>query len=185
MGPPIYIGGNLVRRLQGAEPVPEASMGPPIYIGGNRWLPKIPYCQFHGFNGATDLHRWKLQHGAGGGLRLQASMGPPIYIGGNNEICELHIGPKKCFNGATDLHRWKQTIGKGDLERILRLQWGHRFTSVETSERIISYIFRLFASMGPPIYIGGNKTDKYLIVGVIEDSMGPPIYIGGNAWIIL
>ncbi len=37
-------------------------MGPPIYIGGNR-SPLYPEKPLNPrFNGATDLHRWKLKH---------------------------------------------------------------------------------------------------------------------------
>jgi len=59
MGPPIYIGGNS-KKIQNAITPKAASMGPPIYIGGNiwRWHPRLARCAR--FNGATDLHRWKL-----------------------------------------------------------------------------------------------------------------------------
>ena len=58
-------------------------------------------------------------------------MGPPIYIGGN-------AGP--------------HTI----RVRVIKLQWGHRFISVETTKNLILDPLFRGASMGPPIYIGGN-----------------------------
>ncbi len=59
MGPPIYIGGNqLMVELQMAQT--GASMGPPIYIGGNDPDARPGPRPNQSFNGATDLHRWKL-----------------------------------------------------------------------------------------------------------------------------
>ena len=62
-----------------------------------------------------------------------ASMGPPIYIGGNSQSHLPHVQFQGSFNGATDLHRWKHRV-IGFLQGLaMLLQWGHRFTSVETS----------------------------------------------------
>jgi len=59
MGPPIYIGGNKNKQI--AFPYGKfASMGPPIYIGGNLDVYETSDEDVYGFNGATDLHRWKL-----------------------------------------------------------------------------------------------------------------------------
>jgi len=58
-------------------------------------------------------------------------MGPPIYIGGNSGM------------------RSRSPVSG-------LLQWGHRFTSVETRKEIDVNMVRAIASMGPPIYIGGN-----------------------------
>ncbi len=83
-------------------------MGPPIYIGGNalRGCPRSAAVE--SFNGATDLHRWKRHTVA----RHQ------------------HRAPR--FNGATDLHRWKHQSCRFGFFHGIGLQWGHRFTSVET-----------------------------------------------------
>ncbi len=112
-------------------------MGPPIYIGGNGVRGGNPILTGSRFNGATDLHRWKLlylifknwQNG-------NASMGPPIYIGGN----------------CADWRKFRS--------RISWLQWGHRFTSVETYPYIHGLWNNPRASMGPPIYIGGNQPEE-------------------------
>ena len=109
------------------------------------------------FNGATDLHRWKR----------------PVGVPSNY--------PGLCFNGATDLHRWKRSNARGNQRPDCELQWGHRFTSVETQCSASAGHGCGRASMGPPIYIGGNNS----VFGVFERqedaaSMGPPIYIGGN-----
>jgi len=86
-----------------------------------------------------------------------------------------------------------------------QLQWGHRFTSVETGVDHKPGVVRAGASMGPPIYIGGNSWGGRLprifnssFNGATDlhrwkrkpgpappprrppASMGPPIYIGGN-----
>jgi len=67
----------------------------------------------------------------------RASMGPPIYIGGNCDVLSRVMSTSKCFNGATDLHRWKPSQGWLCRNFTIPLQWGHRFTSVETSEHVI------------------------------------------------
>jgi len=85
-----------------------------------------------------------------------ASMGPPIYIGGNR-------------------HR-----GSANTVLARKLQWGHRFTSVETDVKGRDLPAGRLASMGPPIYIGGNSTAGKTAIPRGVASMGPPIYIGGN-----
>ena len=86
------------------------------------------------FNGATDLHRWKPEKSLENNFKgMFASMGPPIYIGGNLPPFWVWAGDFLSFNGATDLHRWKLSISFHPVVFKLRLQWGHRFTSVETS----------------------------------------------------
>ncbi len=62
------------------------------------------------------------------------------------------------FNGATDLHRWKRSGAVITPQHIFWLQWGHRFTSVETNKHSVIVSPRGWASMGPPIYIGGNQS---------------------------
>ncbi len=108
-------------------------MGPPIYIGGN-------------YTTGLDFQR-----------ETRASMGPPIYIGGNGIGSPPRGVPGSGFNGATDLHRWKPVPGSVDIAVIRLLQWGHRFTSVETEHPDDDQPLLDEASMGPPIYIGGNR----------------------------
>ncbi len=133
-----------------------ASMGPPIYIGGNYPGWYIWNAPVHRFNGATDLHRWKRR-----GMALQEAAGKSfngatdlhrwkpagnhsriaIRRRGFNGATDLHrwkpslspggIHRRYCFNGATDLHRWKP-LENPHFAGVARLQWGHRFTSVET-----------------------------------------------------
>ena len=86
------------------------------------------YC----FNGATDLYRWK---------QIQRSVVVWAWHGFNGAT-DLYrwkrrgrrggSGVPGGFNGATDLYRWKPTLG-----RVVKV-------AAEA------------ASMGPPIYIGGN-----------------------------
>ncbi len=108
------------------------------------------------FNGATDLHRWKQKF--------------PIFF---YDTCRR-------FNGATDLHRWKLFYPDLVEARKYVLQWGHRFTSVETQIKDSALLIGDRASMGPPIYIGGNSINPLRRSRVSMASMGPPIYIGGN-----
>jgi len=106
-------------------------MGPPIYIGGNNPIGGRNSQDKEGFNGATDLHRWKL-------YPIENII---VLSLGFNGATDLHRWKLKlsfnkvsnlvCFNGATDLHRWKRSYYEKDWQKII-------------------------ASMGPPIYIGGN-----------------------------
>jgi len=130
-------------------------MGPPIFIGGNG-------------QDAEQIAR-----------RLWASMGPPIFIGGNTIrrprptlFCSLQWGrrfssaeignlPRKrkdrgSFNGAADFHRRKYAGRRQEL------------------------IGAVVASMGPPIFIGGNMKAGARRGTTRKASMGPPIFIGGN-----
>ena len=154
MGPPIYIGGN-------QEPGTlqyiweSASMGPPIYIGGNSHNTSPNLESIFRFNGATDLHRWKLPV-----ERIETFTFFKLQWGHRFTSVEtrsqnLECFGEKSFNGATDLHRWKRETsfptcglirgfnGATDLHR-----WKLAFNSISLPHRM--------ASMGPPIYIGGN-----------------------------
>ena len=128
MGPPIFIGGNSTE-THSATAAGTASMGPPIFIGGNtRPCTRCTNC-------------------------CAASMGPPIFIGGNSKssvttgsdprLMPIFIGGNgaswpgvaaaTCFNGAADFHRRKYPDGRAEQTCLDR------------------------ASMGPPIFIGGNN----------------------------
>ncbi len=139
-----------------------ASMGPPIYIGGNPLASQPARTARQRFNGATDLHRWK--HDLPDQAMVatnKASMGPPIYIGGNM---------------VSRTRRWWLPT---------KLQWGHRFTSVETGWTWTPEACVWSASMGPPIYIGGNRRRGRTPGMARFASMGPPIYIGGNEVLLM
>jgi len=57
----------------------------------------------------------------------------------------------------------KKTEGAGKKAEEAGLQWGHRFISVETLKWDGGPTDLVPASMGPPIYIGGNRVSKCLI----------------------
>ena len=60
------------------------------------------------------------------------------------------------------------------------LQWGRRFSSAEMGDEWGQFAWSGYASMGPPIFIGGNGKKKAIYLHRYEASMGPPIFIGGN-----
>ena len=159
-------------------------MGPPIFIGGNSHPIRNHAHTATSFNGATDFHRWKcLCAGAVRCLPKHASMGPPIFIGGNLAGADRRLCGFARFNGATDFHRWKLRAcrlpspvksgfnGATDFHRwkfqgLIKegakpdpLQWGHRFSSVEMLPARSSSSRWAHASMGPPIFIGGNQRE--------------------------
>jgi len=157
-------------------------MGPPIYIGGNEVMPGATNARIVSFNGATDLHRWKLSAQPVLGMdavelqwghRFTSVETIPSSVFSKDKKMPLQWGhrftsvetstptkkpnPHRGFNGATDLHRWKQEHDRPNPQQREAL-----------------------ASMGPPIYIGGNLCSKICIESNRKASMGPPIYIGGN-----
>ena len=132
MGPPIFIGGNL-RWRRALHLRCNASMGPPIFIGGNisRALDQARELMLqwgHRFSSVEILP------GAADVLRsVGASMGPPIFIGGNLSSRTWATMCRASFNGATDFHRWKSYHLRRVEFGTFKLQWGHRFSSVEIS----------------------------------------------------
>ena len=107
-------------------------------------------------------------------------MGPPIFIGGNVRVRNKPRHAAQSFNGATDFHRWKSPTLKPCLRLKSRLQWGHRFSSVEIPRPRRFPRSPRPASMGPPIFIGGNLRGFRPFRRSRSASMGPPIFIGGN-----
>jgi len=60
------------------------------------------------------------------------------------------------------------------------LQWGHRFSSVESRRYLVVPCVAGDASMGPPIFIGGKAERHFQQKNMWQASMGPPIFIGGK-----
>ncbi len=133
-----------------------ASMGPPIFIGGNYAYRKI-------YPGAS-----------------KASMGPPIFIGGNPSTRQTHPEMPRGFNGATDFHRWKCTSGAKLMIAPNVLQWGHRFSSVEMGSKLSRPPWRKRLQWGHRF----SSVEIILLCHFRQlvqlASMGPPIFIGGN-----
>jgi len=107
-------------------------------------------------------------------------MGPPIFIGGNVRVRNKPRHAAQSFNGATDFHRWKYERGQREPSDDMWLQWGHRFSSVEIAVGLGIVACLQKASMGPPIFIGGNGLKRRFVGFGDSASMGPPIFIGGN-----
>ncbi len=134
-----------------------ASMGPPIFIGGNRGK-------------ALPLD-----------LLAPASMGPPIFIGGNTASVAIFARLPRLQWGRRFSSAEIIKPNGGPLQR-LTLQWGRRFSSAEILRDRAVYLHHARASMGPPIFIGGNRCMFCRVVFVRLASMGPPIFIGGNRY---
>ncbi len=181
MGPPIFIGGN-VPALERRNICSGASMGPPIFIGGNT-SSSCPFCCcLLGFNGAADFHRRKYSsRGDGRQHRRSASMGPPIFIGGNRPCGLGNMRNNKRFNGAADFHRRKFVRVACPSSHQGELQWGRRFSSAEI---LFDYVTkRGFQELqwGRRFSSAEMKQQQKGIEMTYDASMGPPIFIGGNA----
>ena len=107
-------------------------------------------------------------------------MGPPIFIGGNRAFGGGRAFQFTGFNGAADFHRRKCRNTKRMATMSCWLQWGRRFSSAEICRYENGVYRNRAASMGPPIFIGGNNAIGPAGADVHAASMGPPIFIGGN-----
>ena len=131
-------------------------MGPPIFIGGNK-------------------------NAQGGSIPARcASMGPPIFIGGNFTGLSFLTHTLTGFNGAADFHRRKLYTLLEPSDPAVSLQWGRRFSSAEIRRLTPRGRQLNTASMGPPIFIGGNHSRRHGQGEPRWASMGPPIFIGGT-----
>ena len=134
-----------------------------------------------------------------------ASMGPPILLGGNPPSPHPLTPSPSCFNGATDFTRWKFfSYGLIEFPKS-RLQWGHRFYSVEmerpnperlgllrgfngatdfTRWKLISQsTFRFCCTLlqwGHRFYSVEIEDLPLWFSTNLDASMGPPILLGGN-----
>jgi len=157
MGPPIFIGGKYGGLLATLTAWCEASMGPPIFIGGKfetritTWCAAISSMGPPIFIGGKALLRCTHAFHA----RI-SSMGPPIFIGGKKTLRPLCTICRELLQWG---HRFSsvESVARGKFSNShRRLQWGHRFSSVERLEALSRYYASRAASMGPPIFIGGK-----------------------------
>ncbi len=181
MGPPIFIGGNVLEPAHALRRLRQASMGPPIFIGGNETAQPLFRETGTGFNGATDFHRWKSDL-----VVLYDDSATALQWGHRFSSVEIARTltyaqtPHDSFNGATDFHRWKSPVPNSKTPLHLRFNGATDFHRWKwTSIGMTTWCTR--ASMGPPIFIGGNHPGRRGRRGRGVASMGPPIFIGGNA----
>src|SRR5215510_14421176 len=158
------------------------------------------------FNGAVDLHRRRDPDPVGDGRgRLGTSMGPSIFIDGELNGTRFGTVPgAKHFNGAVDLHRRREDRVRGGFSSATRLQWGRRSSSTESlladdtvwcwgllqwgrrsssTERGHPTGLRGLrdrTSMGPSIFIDGERSVRGPAPSTRPTSMGPSIFIDGE-----
>ncbi len=136
--------------------IPLASMGPPIFIGGNRSQPhtRIPKLRLQWgrrFSSAEIYASICVLDNAS-----KASMGPPIFIGGNPaRTCTARTCATR-FNGAADFHRRKWCASIWTRTRPKSFNGAADFHRRKLIHLIRKNFFCSIASMGPPIFIGGN-----------------------------
>ncbi len=156
-------------------------MGPPIFIGGN-----------------VSGSRVYLESG-------NASMGPPIFIGGNQQFVDWKIRTHWWLQWGRRFSSAEISFNVPSGKSSQELQWGRRFSSAEIRAKMRSSLLVSGASMGPPIFIGGNIRRRHPLPSKLlllqwgrrfssaeiktwlqcgerrhNASMGPPIFIGGN-----
>ena len=162
------------------------------------------------FNGATAFQRWKLSGWHGGrGYVVGPSMEPPPFSDGNKgESGHTNRGVSRPFNGATAFQRWKldgaDNQGHGvDVSRpfngatafqrwkrvtvmvasqvMIRLQWSHRLSAMETIETVN------FTGAGVTAFNGATAFQRWKRLKlstsparVLQPSMEPPPFSDGN-----
>ncbi len=106
-------------------------------------------------------------------------MGPPLFSGGNE--------PRDKRRCAVSGLQWGRRFsaaemfeGFGTLVPREVLQWGRRFSAAEMHPRTGQGAGRHWASMGPPLFSGGNTVIRACIADLPAASMGPPLFSGGN-----
>src|SRR6185312_17489502 len=107
-------------------------MGPPLFSGGNAWASGHGLLRPGSFNGAAAVQRRKCLHLL---LHQQA-------------LAKLQWG-RRC--SAAEI-----SSDASALSAALMLQWGRRCSAAEIPEGIQRPRRRLGASMGPPLFSGGN-----------------------------
>jgi len=155
-------------------------MGPPIFIGGNEWerneslrnsklqwgrrfssaemtcISDRSIGRDSSFNGAADFHRRKCSAVVRAAMIRLASMGPPIFIGGNRAGLHFLLGGLKLLQWGRRFSSAEMPVNGVSSDPIGALQWGRRFSSAEIEYGLIEDGKVDWASMGPPIFIGGN-----------------------------
>ena len=88
---------------------------------------------------------------------------------------------RTCFNGATDFHRWKFKNALAFERHAHLLQWGHRFSSVEMrAQRYMCWCARGGFNGATDFHRWKCGVRRRVTLLRIGASMGPPIFIGGN-----
>jgi len=106
-------------------------------------------------------------------------MGPPLFSGGNIGRCKGAVVQPSRFNGAAAVQRRKSRRRSAAQASRWGLQWGRRCSAAEISRP--SRRGRLGrASMGPPLFSGGNNQPNNGGNDKLVASMGPPLFSGGN-----
>ncbi len=181
-----------------------ASMGPPLFCGGEslRTWPRRP-CGTR-FNGAAAVLRRRGVQCPQSRVTAVASMGPPLFCGGETRpaletFCRgivLQWG-RRCsaaerkrserlilwacrFNGAAAVLRRRADDDKRLARRVLRFN-GAAAVLRRRGDRRAQDRGTCRASMGPPLFCGGEEYCRGHGIRRVVASMGPPLFCGGEA----
>ena len=113
-------------------------------------------------------------------LEVLASMGPPLFSGGNGNRIHQNALDWTCFNGAAAFQRRKFDAAGLGGGHSRWLQWGRRFSAAEIGHEMSQQLHCFDASMGPPLFSGGNRHHGRAEHPLRRASMGPPLFSGGN-----
>jgi len=133
-------------------------MGPRLFRRGNDRITGKGTILLYSFNGATSFQTWKPDNELYMELlKLSFNGATSFQTWKHLKVCHARVEPY-CFNGATSFQTWKLKKCTTNSDLVVRLQWGHVFSDVETfhgEERV--YGIRM-ASMGPRLFRRGNST---------------------------
>ena len=108
-------------------------------------------------------------------------MGPSPFSDGRREVA-ANTPPVQdaSFNGAIAFQRWKGLNTGLGIETRQLLQWGHRLSAMEGSNRHRMPICQTHASMGPSPFSDGRHVDPLQPGRELAASMGPSPFSDGR-----
>jgi len=133
------------------------------------------------FNGAADLHPRKPLPFEDAAACPYASMGPRIFIRGNGSfVGEAPVDQRLQWGRGSSSAETHQVPPLCRGTRSV-LQWGRGSSSAETRAGGVPAWPDRDASMGPRIFIRGNRCALAGDAARVDASMGPRIFIRGNS----
>jgi len=130
-------------------------------------------------------------------------MGPPLFSGGNLCLLDIFVTSlllqwgRRCsaaemiessmFLANRDGLQWGRRCSAAEIahreaDGVIKalLQWGRRCSAAEIASILMFDNTKTHASMGPPLFSGGNETHFWVRPCAFRASMGPPLFSGGN-----
>jgi len=107
-------------------------------------------------------------------------MGPRFFKRGETGGAHPTRGRHCRFNGATLFQAWRAVSRDHPAQAVIKLQWGHAFSSVESSPSPAGGRRHDYASMGPRFFKRGELVRSVITALTVNASMGPRFFKRGE-----